>query len=68
MARDIVSSANVDLESSGRRDYWVALGHTSVWGSHLIPLTVIVGPQARPGQGLVAPAVPRQRVRRSRGP
>ena len=54
MARDIVSSANVDLESSGRRDYWVALGHTSVWGSHLLPLTVIVGPQARPGQGLVA--------------
>ena len=54
MARDIVSSDNVDLESSGRRDYWVALGHTSVWSSHLIPLTVIVGPQARAGQGLVA--------------
>ena len=54
MARDIVSSDNVDLESSGRRDYWVALGHTSVWSSHLIPLTVIVGPQARTGQGLVA--------------
>ena len=54
MARDIVSPNEVDLETSGRRDYWAALGHTSVWGSHLIPLTVIVGPQAKPGEGLVA--------------
>ena len=54
MARDIVSSDNVDLETPGRRDYWVALGHTSIWGSHLIPLTVMVGPQAQPGEGLVA--------------
>jgi N-alpha-acetyl-L-2,4-diaminobutyrate deacetylase len=54
MTRDIVSPQQVDLESPGRRDYWVALGHTSVWGSHLIPMTVIVGPQAQPGEGLVA--------------
>jgi N-alpha-acetyl-L-2,4-diaminobutyrate deacetylase len=54
MARDIVSPGGLDLESPGRRDYWVALGHTSIWGSHLIPLTVIVGPQAKPGEGLVA--------------
>ncbi|HIG17978.1 MAG TPA: succinylglutamate desuccinylase [Candidatus Handelsmanbacteria bacterium] len=54
MARDILSPNQVDMESPGRRDYWVALGHTSVWGSHLIPLTVIVGPQAKAGEGLVA--------------
>lgn len=54
MARDIVSSGAVDMEHPGRRDYWVALGHTSVWGSHLIPLTVIVGPDAEAGKGLVA--------------
>ncbi len=27
---------------------------TSIWGDHLIPLTVMVGPQAKPGRGLVA--------------
>ena len=54
MPREIISPAQLDLESEGRRDYWVALTHTSIWGSHLIPLTVMVGPQARPGEGLVA--------------
>jgi N-alpha-acetyl-L-2,4-diaminobutyrate deacetylase len=54
MARDIVPPGQLDLESPGRRDYWVALSHTSIWGSHLIPLTVMVGPGARPGEGLVA--------------
>ncbi|MBM3279211.1 MAG: succinylglutamate desuccinylase/aspartoacylase family protein [Candidatus Handelsmanbacteria bacterium] len=54
MTRQIVGPEQLDMESPGRRDYWVALGHTSVWGSHLIPLTVIVGPQANPGEGLVA--------------
>ena len=54
MGREIVSPQQVDLESPGRRDYWIALGHTSVWSSHLIPLTVIVGPQAKAGEGLVA--------------
>jgi N2-acetyl-L-2,4-diaminobutanoate deacetylase len=54
MPRKIVSPHEVDLESVGRRDYWVSLGHTSVWGSHLIPLTAIVGPQPKPGEGLVA--------------
>ena len=54
MAREIVSPEQIDMESPGRRDYWVALGHTSIWGSHLIPLTVMVGPQAKPGEGLVA--------------
>ena len=54
MERRIVTAGELDLESTGRRDYRVALPHTSVWGSHLVPLTVIVGPQARPGEGLVA--------------
>ena len=54
MTRAIVSPHQVDMETPGRRDYWVALRHTSVWGSHLIPLTVIVGPEAREGEGLVA--------------
>jgi len=54
MSRLIVRPSELDLDSPGRRDYWVALGHTSIWGSHLIPLTVMVGPQAKPGEGLVA--------------
>lgn len=52
--REIVQPAALDLESPGRRDYWVALEHDSIWGDHLIPLTVLVGPGARPGRGLVA--------------
>lgn len=54
MERMIVRPAGLDLESPGRRDYWVALEHDSIWGDHLIPLTVMVGPHARPGEGLVA--------------
>ena len=54
MTRDIVAPELADLESAGRRDYWISLGHTSIWGSHLIPLTVVVGPEAKPGEGLVA--------------
>lgn len=52
--RIIVRPSGLDLESPGRRDYHVALEHDSIWGDHLIPLTVFVGPQARAGQGLVA--------------
>lgn len=54
MERRIVRPEQLDLESRGRRDYFVALEHDSIWGDHLIPLTVIVGPRARAGQGLVA--------------
>lgn len=54
MPRTVAHPAQLDLDSPGRRDYWVALEHDSIWGDHLIPLTVIVGPQARPGEGLVA--------------
>lgn len=54
MTRRIVRPDQLDLDSPGRRDYWVALEHDSIWGDHLIPLTVFVGPQAKDGQGLVA--------------
>lgn len=54
MTRTIVRPDKLDLESPGRRDYWIALEHDTIWGDHLIPLTVFVGPKARAGQGLVA--------------
>ena len=54
MNRVIVRPERLDLDSPGRRDYWVALEHDSIWGDHLFPLTVFVGPEARDGQGLVS--------------
>ena len=54
MARKIVTPAQLDFESPGRRDYWVALEHDTWWAEFHIPLTVLVGPDARPGEGLVA--------------
>lgn len=54
MERRIVRPFELDLETPGRRDYHVALEHDSIWGDHLIPLTVMVGPGARAGEGLVA--------------
>lgn len=54
MSRLVARPAQLDLDSPGRRDYWVALEHDSIWGDHLLPLTVWVGPEARPDQGLVA--------------
>jgi N2-acetyl-L-2,4-diaminobutanoate deacetylase len=54
MRRMIVRPDQLDLDSPGRRDYWVALEHDSIWRDHLIPVTVLVGPDARPGRGLVA--------------
>src|SRR6476619_5521699 len=54
MTRTIVRPDRLDLDSPGRRDCWVALEHDSIWGDHLIPLTVFVGPQAKAGEGLVA--------------
>lgn len=53
MQRQIVRPFGLDLETPGRRDYYVALEHDSIWGDHLIPLTVMVGPRAKSGQGLV---------------
>ncbi len=52
--RRIVQPHQLDFETPGRRDYWVALEHASLWGDHLIPLTVWVGPEAKAGEGLVA--------------
>src|SRR3954465_13826763 len=54
MSRIVALPRELDLDSRGRRDYWVALEHDSIWGEHHIPLTVLVGPEARPGRGLVA--------------
>ncbi len=54
MTRLIVRPEKLDLDSPGRRDYWVALEHDSIWGDHLIPLTVMVGPKVKDGEGLVA--------------
>ncbi len=54
MTRIVVKPADLDLESPGRRDYWVALEHDTMWGAQLIPLTVWVGPRAQKGKGLVA--------------
>lgn len=54
MIRQVVQPDQLDFDSPGRRDYWVALAHDSIWGDHLLPLTVWVGPAAQPGRGLVA--------------
>jgi predicted deacylase len=54
VTRVVARPNQLDLDSPGRRDYWVALEHDSVWGDHLIPLTVWVGPEAEEGRGLVA--------------
>lgn len=52
--RITVRPEQLDLDSPGRRDYWVALEHDSIWGDHLIPLTVFVGPEAGDEKGLVS--------------
>lgn len=54
MNRIIARPDQIDLDSPGRRDYHVALEHDSLWGDHLIPLTVWVGPEAEEGKGFVA--------------
>jgi N-alpha-acetyl-L-2,4-diaminobutyrate deacetylase len=52
--RIIAQPRDLDLESPGRRDYSVALADDSLWGDHLIPLTVMVGPEAETGRGVFA--------------
>src|ERR1043165_6597766 len=52
--RVITRPDGLDLDSPGRRDYLVALEHDSIWGDHLLPLTVWVGPETTAGKGLVA--------------
>ncbi|HZE98468.1 MAG TPA: succinylglutamate desuccinylase/aspartoacylase family protein [Planctomycetota bacterium] len=52
--RSVVNAEQLDFDTPGRRDYHVKLEHTTIWAHHLIPITVIVGPNAKPGRGLVA--------------
>src|SRR5207302_7391672 len=54
MSRTIVSAEQLDFDTPGRRDYYVKVEHTSIWAHHLIPVTAIVGKDAKPGKGLVA--------------
>jgi N-alpha-acetyl-L-2,4-diaminobutyrate deacetylase len=54
MTRTIVRPGELDFETPGVRHYHVALEHDSIWGDHLIPLSVFVGPEVRAGEGLVA--------------
>jgi len=54
MARIVVPPEGVDFETKGRRDYYVGLEHPTLWGVYRIPVTVIVGPEAAPGRGVVA--------------
>ena len=54
MSRIIARASELDFESPGRRDYAVAIDHDTIWGDHLVPLTVWVGPDAQAGRGLVA--------------
>ena len=46
MSRLVIQPHELDLETGGRRDYWVALEHDTMWGAQLIPVTVLVGPGA----------------------
>ncbi len=54
MSRQIVAPEGLDFQTPGRRDYFVKIEHTTLWAHHLIPVTVIVGPKAEKGRGLVA--------------
>ncbi|HYE05415.1 MAG TPA: succinylglutamate desuccinylase/aspartoacylase family protein [Planctomycetota bacterium] len=52
--RTIVPITGLDVETPGRRDYFVSFEHPTLWGAYLVPVTVFVGPECTPGQGLVA--------------
>lgn len=52
--RIVVSPAELDLQSPGRRDYLVTFADDTLWAEWRIPVTVLVGPEAREGEGLVA--------------
>ena len=54
MSRLIVAPDALDFSSPGRRDYFVKLEHTTLWAHHLIPVTVMVGPKAEKGRGVLA--------------
>lgn len=52
--RILVQPGELDLESPGRRDYLVAFANDTLWAEWRVPVTVMVGPEARTGEGLVA--------------
>jgi predicted deacylase len=54
MLRHTASPDQVDLVSQGRRDYHVKFRHPTIHREVLMPLTVIVGPEAQSGRGLLA--------------
>jgi predicted deacylase len=54
MARMLAKPAAVDFVTPGRRDYHVTIEHPTIWGHFLIPLTVMVGPNAEAGRGVFA--------------
>lgn len=53
-SRTVVLPAQIDFDTVGRRDYWVAFEHDKTWAEYHLPLTVIVGPNATPDKGLLA--------------
>ena len=54
MTREIIAKNELDFETQGRRDYYVKVEQPTIWGQYLIPVTVIVGPNAEAGKGVVA--------------
>jgi predicted deacylase len=52
--RIAVAPSELDLVSPGRRDYLVSFANDTLWAEWRVPLTVLVGPEARDGEGLVA--------------
>jgi predicted deacylase len=54
MTRIVVPPEGLDFDTRGRRDYYVGLEHPTLWGVYRIPVTVIVGPEAARGRGVVA--------------
>jgi predicted deacylase len=54
MARIVLPPEGLDFVTRGRRDYYVGLEHPTLWGVYRIPVTVMVGPEAAPGRGVVA--------------
>ena len=54
MMRKIINKNDLDLETPGRRDYYVKIEHPTLWGHYMIPITVIVGADANAAEGIVA--------------
>ncbi len=54
MTRITVGAADIDFESIGRRDYFIKIEHPTKWGHYVIPMTIIVGAEAKTGKGMVA--------------